>query len=131
LLGELSAGAQPGLRFAAAAALGAGDAAVSRVIDAALYAVAIPASVARALGGHERMLARIEAAFASRELVIVRRIDGIGKRVDVRAFLRRVELDAESGRAALAAAGIVGDFVPLAVEVDVRGSGGVKIAEVV
>ena len=72
------------------------------------------------------------AALEATELPVMRRIDGIGKRVDVRgrscgASSSRVPTGAE----ALARAGIVGDLVVLHAEVDVRGSGGVKIAEVV
>jgi len=61
----------------------------------------------------------------------VRRIDGIGKRVDVRSFLRRLALGEGEAAAAMARAGIVGDLVVLTVDVEVRGNGGVKIAEVV
>jgi hypothetical protein len=61
----------------------------------------------------------------------MRRIDGVGKRVDVREYLRSLEVDGESGRELLARAGVAGDLVALSVEVEVRGSGGVKIGEVV
>jgi hypothetical protein len=60
----------------------------------------------------------------------MRRIDGIGKRVEVREFLRELKVSPES-EAWLARAGIAGDLVELTAEVEVRGSGGVKIAEVV
>ncbi|HEY8038616.1 MAG TPA: TIGR03960 family B12-binding radical SAM protein [Polyangiaceae bacterium] len=130
LLDELSAGAQPGLRFVAGVALGGGDSAVSRVIDVARYAVGIPRTVVEARGGQAWLEERVGALRAATSLVVVRRIDGIGKRVDVRDFLRSIELATDEGSALLARAGIVGDLVPLTVEVDVRGSGGVKIAEV-
>lgn len=64
------------------------------------------------------------------ELVVTRRIDGVGKRVNVREFLRSLTV-AENGRELLARAGIVGDLAVLQAEVEVRGSGGVKIGEVV
>jgi hypothetical protein len=68
--------------------------------------------------------------FDGRPLVVVRRIDGIGKRVNVADFVRKVDLDEGAGEA-LAAAGLVGTMESLIVEVDIRGSGSVKIAEVV
>src|SRR6185312_9889385 len=73
---------------------------------------------------------RVATGLAAPELVVIRRIDGVGKKVNVREFLRSIGPSAAAAEA-LARAGVVGDLLPLAVEVDVRGSGGVKIAEVV
>jgi radical SAM family uncharacterized protein/radical SAM-linked protein len=133
LLDALSAGAQPGLRFVGGAHLGSGDAAVNRVIDVAVYVVGIPRIAVAPRGGLEWVAERIAAALASAELPVLRRIDGIGKRVDVRAFLRTIEatVPGGAGASALGRAGIVGDLIPVEVEVDVTNSGGVKIAEVV
>jgi radical SAM family uncharacterized protein/radical SAM-linked protein len=136
LLGALSAGAQPGLGFVGGARLGAGDAGVTRVIDAARYVVGVPRAAIASRGGEAWLSDRIAWARAATELPVIRRIEGIGKRVDVRAFLRTIDIadpdDASRlGRGGLAHAGIVGDLVPVAVEVEVRGSGGVKIAEVI
>ena len=127
LLDSLSEGAQPGLRFAAGAALGPGDAAISRVVDTARYVVGIPRAVIQLRGGEAWLRECIGRSFAAQELPVVRRIDGIGKRVDVRGFLRSMDV---CGDASLDRAGIAGDLVAVAVEVEVRGSGGVKIAEV-
>ncbi len=129
ILESLSAGAQPGLRFVGGVRLGSGDAAVTRLVNVARYAVGIPRTAIDALGGDARLRERVEEALAARELPVVRRIDGIGKRIDVREFLRA--LDVARDASLLDRAGIGGDLVTLAVEVDVRGSGGVKIAEVV
>jgi hypothetical protein len=68
---------------------------------------------------------------AAHELPVVRRIDGIGKRVDVRSFLRRLAVGDEEALGAITRAGLVGDLVVLTVDVEVRGNGGVKVAEVV
>ncbi len=129
-LEELSAGAQPGLRFVGATRLGPDDPGITKVIDVATYVVGVPRSAIASRGGEAWLRERIEAALAAPELVVVRRIDGIGKRVDVRDFLRSIAVAPESAPD-LARAGIVGDLASVAVEVDVRGSGGVKIAEVV
>jgi hypothetical protein len=67
---------------------------------------------------------------AASELCVVRRIDGIGKRVNVRDFLRKMALGDEHAES-LGRAGVAGDLAVISVDVDVRGSGGVKIAEVV
>jgi radical SAM family uncharacterized protein/radical SAM-linked protein len=129
VLDALSAGAQPGLSFSGAAKLDRGDEVVSRVIDAAVYAVGIPRAEMQARGGEGWLRARVEAALAARELALVRRIDGIGKRVEVRGLLRSVKVD-EAAKAWLERAGFVGEFTALSVEVDIRASGGVKIGEV-
>jgi hypothetical protein len=101
------------------------------VVDAARYVVGIPRADVEARGGVAWLQDRIEAARGARELVVVRRIEGVGKRVDVREYLRDLDVSWERGRAALSAAGVAGDLVPLAVDVDIRGSGGVKVTEVV
>lgn len=53
----------------------------------------------------------------------------LSKKVDVRAHLRHVTVD--RGGSALVEAGIVGDLLPLEVEVSLSASSGVKISEVV
>jgi radical SAM family uncharacterized protein/radical SAM-linked protein len=129
LLESLSAGAQPGLRFVGGVRLGAGDAAVTRLVNVARYAVGIPRTAIDALGGDARLRERVARALAASELPAVRRIDGIGKKINVREFLRSIDVAPDASL--LDRAGIGGDLVTLAVEVEVRGSGGVKIAEVV
>ncbi len=131
LLDGLSEGAQPGLRFVGGARLNAGDPAVTKVVNAARYAVGLPRIALEARGGEAWLRDAVARALAASELWVVRRIDGIGKRVNVRDFLRTVDVGTEAAADALARAGIVGGLLTLAVEVDVRGSGGVKIAEVV
>ncbi|HTB72681.1 MAG TPA: TIGR03960 family B12-binding radical SAM protein [Polyangiaceae bacterium] len=132
-LEELSVGAQPGLRFAGGARLGPDDPGITKVVDVARYAVGVPRSAVASRGGEAWIRDRIALQLAQSELCVIRRIDGIGKRVDVRDFLRSIAVtdEADEGSASLARAGIIGDLIPLVVEVDVRGSGGVKIAEVV
>jgi radical SAM-linked protein len=129
LLEPLSAGSQPGLRFVGAVRLRPGDAAIMRVVNVARYAVGIPRIAIEALGGDARLAERISLAMAASELAVIRRIDGIGKKIDVRDFLHRIHVAPDASL--LERAGVGGDLVTLAVEVDVRGSGGVKIAEVV
>ncbi|HXX68061.1 MAG TPA: TIGR03960 family B12-binding radical SAM protein [Polyangiaceae bacterium] len=131
LLDELTSGAQPGLRFVGGVRLGPQDLAITRVLDAARYVVGIPRRSMDELGGEHGIRARIDSSLQRREMVVIRRIEGIGKRVDVREFLRTVRLAGDDGSAALSRAGIAGDLIGLSVEVELRGSGGVKIAEVV
>lgn len=130
-LGELTAGAQPGLRFVGAAQLGPEDPAITRIVNVAQYVVGIPRRLTDKLGGEAAVSARIAALLERREMFVLRKIDGLGKRVNVRDFLRIARLGGDDGVLTLSRAGIVGDLLSLWVEVDVRGSGGVKIAEVI
>jgi radical SAM family uncharacterized protein/radical SAM-linked protein len=131
LLAELSQDGHSGLRFVAGARLGPGDAAASRVIDAARYVVGIPRDVVNARGGLAWLEDAAQAAMHAGSRIVMRRIDGVGKRVDVREFLVGLEVQTAEGAALLQRAGLAGDLVALTAQVHVRGSGGVKIAEVV
>jgi len=126
----LSEGAPDGIRFTRGVRLGPNDAGVSRIIDSARYAVAFARSVLSDKG-EGWLEARVAALLASTEHKVVRRIEGIGKVVDVRAFVRAIEVSSDASRAAIAGAGIVGDLVTMLVDVEIRGSGAVKISEVV
>jgi radical SAM family uncharacterized protein/radical SAM-linked protein len=129
LLEALSEGAHGGLRFVGGARLAPSDAAITRVVDGARYVVGIPRAL-RPHGDRNWLTQRAAEVFDGRPLPIVRLIDGIGKRVNVADFVRKVEVDEGAGDA-LAAAGLVGAMESVVVEVDIRGSGAVKIAEVV
>ena len=64
------------------------------------------------------------------ELIVRRSIDGLGKKVDVRRFVRSLRVGGDEERAALVRAGLVGDLLPLEVLVDLGPSGSTKAAEV-
>jgi radical SAM family uncharacterized protein/radical SAM-linked protein len=129
LLEALSDGAHGGLRFIGGVRLGANDAAITRVVDGARYVVGIPRAL-QPQGDRDWLRNRLVETFDGRPLEVVRRIDGVGKRVNVADYVRKIELDERAGEA-LTAAGLVGAMETIAVEVDIRGSGSVKIAEVV
>jgi len=125
-LARLTEGSPEGLVFERGARLGDGDPGLAKVISSASYAIAIPRAAVAATE-----LAELTAAFrAATEKKLMRRIDGLGKWVDVRAFVRRIDVDDDASRSAIARAGLVGDFVTLGFDVDVRGSGSVKSSEV-
>lgn len=131
VLEALTAASPEGLRFFAGVRLGPTDRAVSRLIDTARYAVAIPTSVLEPLGGAAWLEARVVGAMATSELRVKRTIEGIGKWVNVREYLRAIEVGSDAGRAAIQEAGLVGSFAVLVVDLEIRGSGAIKIAEVV
>ena len=130
-LEALSAGSPEGLRFFDGARLGPNDPAVSRLIEASRYAVAIPRSVLAARGGEAWLEDAIAGFLAATEHKLTRRIEGIGKKVDVRAHVRRVALGDARALDAVARAGVVGDLAAVLVDLSVQSTGTAKISEVV
>jgi radical SAM-linked protein len=131
LLAELTASSPDGLTFFGACALGARDAALSRVVDTARYVIAIPQSTLADKGGGAWLLDRVEWIKSAPEIVLVRRIDGIGKRVNVKEYLRGIAVGDDTVAKTVRRAGILGDFATVSVDLEIRGSGAIKIAEVV
>ena len=128
LVERLNEGVPEGLRFTAAAKLGAQDPGVTRVITGARWALAFARKALE--GGEEALGAKIAAALAAESLPVRREIERSVKTVDVRAYLVSAELGAPSAIAALARAGLVGDLVVVAIETRIPGSGAVKASEV-
>ena len=126
-LAALSEGSPEGLDFIAGQKLADGEPSVSKIVDTATYAVAF----SRSAIDESLARARVTEALAASSLPVVRNIDGIGKHVDVRRFLRALAWDDANGRAALAGAGLVGDLVALLAVVAVTPQGSAKISEVV
>jgi radical SAM family uncharacterized protein/radical SAM-linked protein len=107
-----------------AKALG-GDGAYAR------YVVALARNVLPSLGLADEAALRheIEGQLEGGRLVVLRKVDGVGKKIDVRRYLQRITVG--RGGAELAAAGVVGDVIPIEVVVALSQQGGVKISEVV
>jgi hypothetical protein len=82
------------------------------------------------MGGEAWLIERVQQAMSAPELRVKRTIEGIGKWVDVREYLRRVQVGDEAAIAATAEAGLVGSLVVIAVDLEIRGSGAVKVSEV-
>lgn len=132
LVQTMTATSPRGLAFRAAARLGPEDPALSKVVAGARYLL-VMARAALCRDGAEaeaRLAERCRAAMAAETLVVRREIEGLAKMVDVRAYLTRAEVAGPEAMAALARAGLTGDLVALDVDVDIRGSGSVKAAEI-
>jgi radical SAM-linked protein len=128
---DLTRVSPPGLVWRRGTALGPLDRGLAKAIDGARYAVGIPRRALDAIGGEARLLAEAERVGAAAEVRLVRRFErGLAKAIDAKRFLRAaLPLDPRAG-AFLEEAGVVGDLVPLLVDVSITGEGGVKIAEV-
>jgi radical SAM-linked protein len=123
--------APEGLAFSAAARLGPGDPRVTAVIDGATYVVALARPALAALGAEAGLDERARSFLASESVRIRRNIEGLGKIIDVRAFVTEIFLGDGAARAALDLAGIVGSVVPLSVKIRITSQGSAKISEVV
>jgi radical SAM family uncharacterized protein/radical SAM-linked protein len=133
LVVEMNALCPAGLVFRGAVRLGPDDAAITKVITGARYLLVMARSSIEAPAGEraEDMLeARCRAAMEAATLPIRRELDGIGKVVDVRAYLERASVASPEAFAAIGRAGLLGDVVALDVEVAIRGSGAVKSSEI-
>ncbi|MEZ4371899.1 MAG: TIGR03960 family B12-binding radical SAM protein [Polyangiaceae bacterium] len=131
MLSRLNSAAGGGLRFSGAAKLGTNDPALSRVITAGSYVIALAHSAIKELGGVPGLKQRIADFNAAESHVVMRTIKGIGKKVDVRKYVLALTLGGEAAYAALDQAGFVGDVVPLIVTIAITNTGSAKTSEVV
>jgi len=129
---ELTRVSPPGLVFKRGLALQMHDPSIAKVVDGARYAVGFPKKALDAIGGEARLRAEVERVLASTEIKVIRRFEkGLAKSVDVKKFLRGLEVGGARAAAYLEEAQVLGDFVPLLADVEIMGDGGVKIAEVI
>jgi radical SAM family uncharacterized protein/radical SAM-linked protein len=127
---RLTAASPGGLRFTAGVRLPDGAPALSHVINIARYVIAFPVDAVRDLGGEEVLAAAVSRFLSQESITVMRRMDGIGKKVDVRALVANLDLGSTRARSALLRAGLVGEYLPLEVDVRVTGAGSAKASEV-
>jgi radical SAM family uncharacterized protein/radical SAM-linked protein len=131
LVERLNAVTGSGLRFHAATVLEKDAPALSSVITAARYAVALAESSMRALGGRAALEQLVQDFLAKDRLLVRREIKGLGKLIDVRRLVSELAVGDEAAREALRSAGFVGRLLPLTCTIAVSPNGSAKIAEVV
>jgi radical SAM family uncharacterized protein/radical SAM-linked protein len=119
-----------GITFTNVVMLDAKDPALSKAIDRSDYVIGLPRASLDALGlaDEAALRAHVDAQLAG-PLTIVRDHKGIKKNIDVRQYLRAVEVGAGSEQ--LARAGMFGGLVPIAITMHVPQSGGARISEVI
>jgi radical SAM-linked protein len=131
LLERLQRHTSGGLRFLGARELTPQDKGVAAVITAARYLLALPASVVAERGGTSFLERQVREFLDKPELIVRRSIDGLGKKVDVRHFVRALRVAGEAETGALAEAGLLGDLLALDALVALGPTGSAKAAEVV
>ncbi len=125
-LNQVAAG---GLEFLAAVPLSPSDAAVGRVIVAARYLVALADQTVEEAGGKGWLEAQLAAFVARDSASVMRAVKGIGRPIDVRRLVRKVEL-CSGDRSALTGAGLVGGVHALDLELAISERGSVRLVEV-
>lgn len=119
-----------GLRFMAMKALSAGDPGITKVVNGARYWLIFARSALGSMA--ETMLAeRCAQAMAAPHLPVRRQLDGIAKIIDVRSFLKQMNVVPSNEVGLLSRAGLVGDLVVVSADVAILGSGAVKSSEIV
>jgi radical SAM family uncharacterized protein/radical SAM-linked protein len=131
---RLARASELGLEIFGVVELGAEDPGINKVLDEATYVVGLARESENVDGEIEALRARIEARLAEAQaglvsLVVLREIDGIGKKIDVLPYL--LEVAVGEGRAELARAGIAGSLLPMRMRLRITGSGGTKPSEVI
>jgi radical SAM-linked protein len=130
LVQAMTAASPMGLVFRGAARLGPEDPPLSKVIAGARYLLVLARSAVGEAPAEAWLADRCGAAMEASELPIRREIQGLAKKVDVRAYLTRAEVAGPEALAALGRAGLAGDLVAIDVDVDIRGTGSVKSSEI-
>jgi radical SAM family uncharacterized protein/radical SAM-linked protein len=129
LVSDLNKVSPEGLHFTGAAKLGPQDHLLTKVIDGARYVLAF---ARQALPLSEQELAtKLEAVMAKEDITVHRAYDRRSKMVNVRQYIRKLELNPPSAHQALQRAGIVGDLVAIEADLLITGSGAAKTSEVV
>jgi len=131
LLARLNAACPEGLSFRAVTRLSAADPTISRILTGARYVIGLAESALAEVGGRAGLEARVAELLSRTEAPVRREIRGVGKMVDVRAFVRSLKIGGDDALGELRTAGIVGDVVPLDLVVTLSQSGAVKVTEVV
>lgn len=121
--------APAGLRFTGARQLSAKEPRVNTQIASADYLLVFSKRALKAIGGEAALEERVRAFMALEERVVMRRIKGLGKPINVRNFVRELRLVRDLSDARRA--GLVGDMIGLEARVSVSPQGSVKSQEIV
>ncbi len=129
-LAALTEVAPEGLAFTGGRRIAPGEGTIAHAIDNARYAIVFASSVLADKGGKAWLEAQVEAFRKRAEHTTIRKIEGVGKKIDVRAFVRALAVDCEEGRAAVERAGLVGELSVVLVDIAVLDRGSAKVSEV-
>ncbi len=138
LLERLNRACAGGVSFVGAARLGPQDPALSKILDAARYVLALSVGALHGFGGEHGVRERVQAFLEKSEVTVLRPLKGdarggasLGKKVDVRRAVLALEVGRAGAAEELERAGIVGRVLPLEVTCALGNDGSVRLGEVV
>ena len=131
LLERLNRAASGGIEFKRVLPLSSNDRVITTIVSGARYVIALAESALAELGGLPELERRIADFLAKTECTVRRDLDGLGKFVNVRQFVERLQIGDDSSRELLERAGLIGRMVPVEVTIEIGQRGSAKISEVV
>jgi hypothetical protein len=131
LLVRLNAAASGGLAFNGVQALSDGDRVITTIVTGARYVIALAESALAAAGGLPELSRRMAEFLAKTECSVRRDVEGLGKIVNVRQFVQKMQLGGEDSRELLERAGLIGRMIAIDVTIEIGQRGSAKISEVV
>jgi len=83
------------------------------------------------LGGVPELERRVSAFLTKTECKVRRDVEGLGKMVDVRRFVQKMQLGNDQSRELLEQAGLIGRMIALDVTIEIGQQGSSKVSEVI
>ena len=131
LLERLNRAASGGIEFKSVTPLSSSDRVITTIVTGARYVIALAESALADLGGVPELERRIAEFLAKTECTVRRDVDGLGKFVNVRQFVEKLEIGGDDSRELLERAGLIGRMLPLDVTIEIGQRGSAKVAELV
>jgi radical SAM family uncharacterized protein/radical SAM-linked protein len=128
VLEGLTLGSQQGITFTGGVRLEKCDPAVTLAITGARYMLVLPKKAVEAAGGRSWLNDRVAHVLATPDLTVVRRIDRIGKKVNVSHFLQRLAI-IDDPSALLERSGFDGDYECVDASIAIGNAGSAKVSE--
>jgi radical SAM family uncharacterized protein/radical SAM-linked protein len=131
LLVRLNAAASGGIAFKHVQALSDNDRVITTIVTAARYVIALAESALADLGGVPELQRRMAEFLAKPECTIRRDVEGLGKMVNVRQFVQKMQLGGQDSSELLERAGLIGRMIAVDVTIEIGQRGSAKVSEVV
>jgi radical SAM-linked protein len=131
LLVRLNAAASGGIAFKNVQMLSNNDRVITTIVTGARYVIALAESALAELGGVPELERRMAEFLAKTECKVRRDVEGLGKMVDVRRFVQKIQLGGDESREQLERAGLIGRMIAVDVTIEIGQQGSAKISEVV
>jgi len=131
LLARLNRAASGGIQFKSVQPLAVNDRVITTIVTGARYVIALAESALTERGGLPELERLMSEFLAKTECTIRRDVEGLGKMVNVRQFVQKMQLGSDESHALLERAGLIGRMIAVDVTIEIGQRGSAKVAEVV